>query len=328
MLGLRALISRLQAEVENRPLVFPADVSRAVPELIARQREHFIARQRELAAAVAVFELQARQREQEILELEDKIATQARASQLAADEIAMLAPLVEKRAVSTSEMLGARRRQNEAKGALTAAQLALPRVQAQLAEARKRREEKQSAFRAEALRQLTAARVDLAALQETSRGAADTLARTNVKAPATGIVKTVHLTTIGQVVKPGSNLVEIVPSDDTLLIEARVRPRDIAFLRPGQPALVKLTAYDFALYGGLDGQLEQIGADSITDDKGETYYLVRVRTKSTQLRHGDDDLPIIPGMVAQVDIKTGQKTVLKYLTKPLTRMREDALRER
>jgi adhesin transport system membrane fusion protein len=328
MIGLRILIERLEAEIQGRPLEFSQELQASASDLISRQRQHYLARQTEMGAAISAFKLQAEQRTQEIRELNARIAMQRASLALAREEIQMLAPLVERRAVSTSDMLAARRRLNEAQGALSAAELALPRVQAQRAEVVKRSTERQAAFRAAALKELTAARVDLAALEETSREAADILARTVVRAPANGVVKTVHVTTIGQVVKPGSDLVEIVPSDDTLLIEARVRPRDIAFLRPGQAALVKLTAYDFSLYGGLEGQLEQIGADSITDEKGETYYLVQVRTRSSRLQHGDANLPIIPGMVAQVDIQTGAKTVLKYLIKPLTRMREDALRER
>jgi membrane fusion protein, adhesin transport system len=138
----------------------------------------------------------------------------------------------------------------------------------------------------------------------------------------------VSITTPGQVVQPGHSLFEIVPLNDTLLVEAQVRPQDIAFLRPGQPAIVKLSAYDFSIYGGLKATLEQIGADSVTTEKGETYYLVRVRTERSSLQHGQETLPIIPGMVADVDVITGSKTVLAYLTKPLTRMRQNALRER
>ncbi|MEO1545028.1 MAG: HlyD family type I secretion periplasmic adaptor subunit, partial [Pseudomonadota bacterium] len=178
------------------------------------------------------------------------------------------------------------------------------------------------------LEKLNEARVELGALQEVNKRSADKLARTVIRAPATGIVKTVHVTTIGQVVQPGIDLIEIVPLNDTLLIETRIRPQDIAFLRPGQLARVKLTAYDFALYGGLEGEVENIGADSVTDDKGETYYLIQIRTNGVQLEHGGKDLPVIPGMVAQVDVLTGEKTVLAYLTKPLTRMRDEALRER
>ncbi len=328
ILGLRALIVRLEAEVEGRELNFPDEVSEAIPGLVERQREHYEARQRELRSALSAFDLQEKQRAQEMLELGARIENQKRALQIAKDELAILAPLAERRAVSRSELLAADRRLNEAEGTLSAAELALPRVEAQRLEVLDRRQERLSAFRSDSLQKLTSARVELSTLEETSRGNADTLARTTVRAPATGIVKTVHVNTIGQVVKPGSDLVEIVPLNESLLIEARVRPSDIAFLSPGQPALVKLTAYDFSLYGGLEGRLEQIGADSITNEKGETYYMIKVRTGSSKLTHGGDNLPILPGMVAQVDVKTGSKTVMTYLTKPLTRMREDALRER
>ena len=326
--GLRALIARLTAEIESKDLNFKSDVIGAVANLVEREREHFRERRRELNAALAILASQATQRAQEVKELRAKTKRLSQAADLTREELAILRPLAAKRAVSRSKLLEAERKLNDTVGELEAAELALPRIEAQLQEVSQRREEKQAAFRADALGQLTRARVELAALQQSSKGRADTLARTTVRAPVNGIVKTVSVTTIGQVIKPGSDLVEIVPINDTLLVEARVRPSDIAFLRPGQPALVKLTAYDFSLYGGLDGQLEQIGADSITNEKGETYYLIRVRTTTNKLTHGGADLPIIPGMVVQVDIKTGSKTVLTYLTKPLTRMRNEALRER
>lgn len=328
IIGLRALIARLQAEVQGSELSFPDDVAKAVPDLVARQSENFTARKATLDAALSALALQEQQRAQEILELEARVANQKQALELSKQELRILRPLAKSRAVAKSEILAAERRLNEAEGGLQAAELALPRVRAQRLEARDRRTEQRAKFRAEALEKLTTARVELSALSQANRGTADTLARTIVRAPATGIVKTMHVNTVGQVVKPGSDLVEIVPVNDKLLVEAQVRPRDIAFLRPGQSALVKLTAYDFALYGGLEGRLEQIGADSITNEKGETYYLIRVRTENSQLRHGSEDLPIIPGMVAQVDVKTGAKTVLTYLLKPITRMKNDALSER
>lgn len=328
ILGLRAEVARLEAETENRPLEFPRDVAEDAPVLVAQQHEHHRTRSLELQAALSAFDSQARQREQEILELNARIRTQQQAVSINTAEIDMLRPLVQKGSASQASLLAAEKQLNEASGSLEAAVLALPRVEAQQSEVMDRKQERLASFRADALQKLTNARIELAALKEQDKGTADTLARTTVRAPVAGIVKTLHVNTIGQVVKPGSDLVEIVPVNDTLLVEARIRPQDIAFLRPGQPALVKITAYDFSLYGGLDGQVEQIGADSITDEKGETFYLIRVRTGSNQLRHGDRNLPIIPGMVAQVDVKTGSKTVLTYIIKPLTRMRQDALHER
>jgi membrane fusion protein, adhesin transport system len=156
----------------------------------------------------------------------------------------------------------------------------------------------------------------------------DRIRRTEMTSPVNGIVKSLHVTTIGQVIQPGSSAVEIVPVDETLLVEAQVRPQDIAFLRPGLDAMVKLSAYDYTIYGGLPAKLEHIGADSVTSEKGETYYVIRVRTNANALHFGERELPIIPGMVADVELKTGQKTILQYLTKPLTRMQQQAFRER
>ncbi|MEL6747660.1 MAG: HlyD family efflux transporter periplasmic adaptor subunit, partial [Pseudomonadota bacterium] len=156
----------------------------------------------------------------------------------------------------------------------------------------------------------------------------DKVARTDMRAPARGLIKRMYVTTVGQVVKPGMDLIEIVPLDDTLLVQTKIRPQDIAFLRPGQPATVKLTAYDYTIYGSLAGKLERISADAIETERGETFYLADIRTDAAQLVVEGKNLPIIPGMVASVDLFTGQKTVLQYLIKPFTRLTGEALRER
>ncbi len=328
ILGLRALSTRLEAELSGTLLIFAEDLKLDAANLVERQRQTFEARKHELDAAIAGLDSQYRQRQQELIELDAKVATLKRSLEIAQAQAEILAPLAKSRAVSRSDLLAAEAKVNDTRGELQAAQLAIPRVRAQAEEVQDRRAEKLSGYRAEALGKLNDARIELAALGEVNKRSADKLARTIVRAPATGIVKTVHVTTIGQVVQPGSDLIEIVPLNDTLLIEARIRPKDIAFLRPGQDARVKLTAYDFALYGGLDGEVEHIGADSVTNEKGETYYLIKVRTDVGGLLHGGEDLPVIPGMVAEVDVLTGKKTVLAYLTKPLTRMRHDAMKER
>ena len=240
----------------------------------------------------------------------------------------MLRPLAQSRAASRSELLISEAKVNDTRGALEATALAIPRLEAAMAEIDRRRTERIEAFRGDTLQRLSSARVEYAALSEASRGSEDKLTRTTVRSPTDGIVKTILVTTPGQVVQPGHSLVEIVPANDTLLVEAQVRPQDIAFLRPGQDALVKITSYDFSIYGGLPAKLEHIGADSISTDKGETYYLIRVRTDKVHLSHGGGTLPIIPGMVADVDVITGSKTVMGYLMKPLVRMRQTALRER
>lgn len=328
MLGLSAVVARLEAEVDDKPLDFPAEFVKSRPDLVEQQREQFGERKRELDAALSAFDLQEQQRAQELVELAARIATLTRARALAQEEADLVRPLAQSRAVGRSEVLAVETKLNEIDGNLKAAELARPRVEATRREIEQRRAERLAAFRSDALQKLASARLEFRALTESSRSSADRFARTTIRAPVTGIVKTVHVTTPGQVVQPGHNMVEIVPLNDTLLVEAQIRPQDIAFLRPGQRALVKITAYDFALYGGLEAEVEQIGADSIVSERGDIYYLIRVRTAHSALERDGARLPIMPGMVADVDVITGAKTVLDYITRPLTRMRHASLRER
>jgi adhesin transport system membrane fusion protein len=160
---------------------------------------------------------------------------------------------------------------------------------------------------------------------ESSVGLSDKVSRSVLRSPVKGTVKRLLINTVGGVVQPGKDVVEVVPLEDNLVLEARVQPRDIAFLRPGQKAIVKFTAYDFSIYGGLDGKLEHIGADSVVDEKGNAFYTVRVRTNKSTL---GENLPVIPGMVAEVDIVTGEKSVLSYLLKPVLRAKARAFSER
>lgn len=326
--GLKALMARLEAEVAGVAIAFPDGLAERRPDLVRHQMELFETRRSELALSLDALEKQRAQRAQEIVETEARIATLKRALALAEEELQLMRPLAASKAASRTEMLAVESKVNDTQGSLSAAELALPRLRSAREEAESRVAEKTSAFRSEALQQLSNARVELGSLSETIKGSEDRVSRTTIKAPVSGIVKTVHVSTPGQVVQPGHNLVEIVPMNDTLVVEAQVQPKDIAFLRPGQKALVKLTAYDFSIYGGLEGHVEHIGADSITNERGDTYYLIRVRTGKSSLERNGEVLQIIPGMVADVDVLTGSKTVLAYLTKPLTRMRQTAMRER
>ena len=227
-----------------------------------------------------------------------------------------------------STCLRLQREVNDLAGELETARLIVPRIETALREAQRRIEERFLTFRAEAQRELNAVQAEAAALAEVITAAADRVQRTDVRSPVRGTIKRLLITTLGGVVQPGEDLVEIVPLEDTLLVEAKVRPADIAFLRPGQPAMVKVTAYDFSIYGGLEGVVEDISADTIADDKGESFYRVRVRTHDNALEKAGEPLPIIPGMTTQVDILTGEKTVMDYLLKPILRAKDTALRER
>ena len=210
-------------------------------------------------------------------------------------------------------------------GERDAAGAQIPRIQAAISEAQRKIEEVELTLRNQARAELSETNAKLAALSAGSEGLADRVKQAEIRAPMNGTVKQLFANTVGGVVQPGKEIIEIVPSDDALLLEARVQPKDIAFLRPGQPAHVKFTAYDFSIYGGLDATLEHIGADSIVDEKGNAFYIVKVRTDRPTL---GNNLPVIPGMVAEVDIITGEKSVLSYLLKPVLRAKARAFSER
>ncbi len=328
LLGLRAVLARLEANVENRALTMPEDVVRQRPSLANEQAEMHASRQREMQASLAGIDQQVAQRRQEIEEVKAKIANLTRAIEIGSEELELTRPLVQRGAAARIELIRLEARQNELQGTLDGAQLAMPRIRQALGEAQNRRIEREMGLQSEMRSQLGETRVQISALEQSIKGDLDRVDRTDVRAPVSGIVKTLHVSTLGQVVKPGVDIVEIVPSGDTLLIETRIRPQDIAHLRPGLDAVVRLTAYDYTTYGVLKGKLEHIGADTIQTERGETYYHARIRTDRSTLVKGDREYPILPGMVANVDILTGRKTVLDYIVKPLTRLQNEALRER
>jgi membrane fusion protein, adhesin transport system len=327
-LALLGALGRLRAEVEGTAITFAPDVLAAAGDLAANERALYRARKDALESELEILRSQAHQREQELSELATRLGQLERSHALAAEELEITEPLAENRVISKVQLLRLRRQVNDLAGELEATRLAVPRVEAALREANRRVEERFLNFRAEAQRELNAVQAEAAALEEAMAAEADTVSRTEVRSPVRGTVKQLFVTTVGGVIQPGEHLVEIVPLEDNLLVEAKVRPPDIAFLHPGQAAMVKVTAYDFSIYGGLDAVVEDISADTITDEKGESFYRVRVRTHDAALLKAGEPLPIIPGMTTQVDILTGEKTVLDYLLKPILRAKERALRER
>lgn len=236
--------------------------------------------------------------------------------------------LAEKGYRSKLEVLKLQQKFTELEGQVNSVRISIPQAQAALSEAERKLEERRLAHRSQALADLTQQKGELAALNEALRAQEDRVTRRDVRSPVHGIVKHVKMHTIGGVIQPGADLIEIVPLDDQLLVEARVSPSDIAFIRPGQKATVKLTAYDYSIYGGLEAKLEHISADSLLNERGEPYYLIRVRTNQNYLGKDEKKLAVMPGMVASVDIVTGDKTVLQYIMKPLLKTTERALRER
>jgi adhesin transport system membrane fusion protein len=327
-LNLLASIARLQAEIAETGIRFPPEVMAEARQAAINETDLFNARQDSLQSELQILQNQAQQREQEVAELKQKLGQLERSAKFAADELEITEPLAARRVVPKLDLLRLQREVNDLQGELESTRLALPRVELALREANRRIEERILGFRAEAQRELNTLQAEAGGLAELLEADSDRVARTDVRSPVRGTIKRLLVNTVSGVVQPGQDLVEIVPLEDTLLVEARVRPADIAFLRPDQPAVVKVTAYDYALYGGLDAVVENISADTIADERGESFFRIRVRTSDNTLEKAGESLPIIPGMTTQVDILTGEKTVLDYLLKPILRVRDRALRER
>ena len=328
--SLLAQIARLEAEVAgNTEIAFPEELIDDHPAVAASELALFLARQEGLRSQVAILDQQKQQREQELEELRVSESQFENGLELAQQELDIYEPLARSGVVAEVDVLRLRREVNDLDGRLKTTRSALPRVEASIQEARDRVDEATLAFRSDAQADLSQRRAELSVIDQTLRAAQDRVSRTDIRSPVRGIVNSLSLTTIGGVVQAGSELMQIVPLDDTLLVEARIRPSDVAFLSPGLPAMVKITAYDFSIYGGLEGTVERISADTLADaEDGETYYEIIIRTDQNYLGSAEEPLAIIPGMVASVDILTGEKSILDYLLKPLTKAREEALRER
>lgn len=325
-LALLAKAARLKALADGARFIPPEGMDKEAPEIVEQERQLFESRRSELDATIGVARQQASQRTQELVSVKARREQAAQSYTLTARELEMTRPLAKSGAVSDVELLRLERDVARYRGERDSANSDIPRIEAAINEAMRKIQEVELAFRNTARSELSETNAKLSALSEGSTALADRVKQTDIRSPVNGTVKQLRVNTVGGVVQPGKDLIELVPSDDALLLEARVLPRDIAFLRPGQKAMVKFTAYDFATYGGLDATLEHISADSVLDDKGNAFFLVRVRTLSTSL--GPQKLPIIPGMVAEVDILTGKKTVLSYLLKPILRAKANALTER
>jgi len=327
-LTLQARAARLAATANNQEIKIPENVWKEDPDLASNEIALFKSQASELASNLSILKQQELQTSQELAELEAKKNKLARSYELVRQELGMSAPLAKEGAISEVEIIRLKRSVNDLQGELEASQLAIPRLQSAHDEMKNKVKDLEISFRTKARSELNEVQAELSAVEESLRGQQDRVNRTLVRSPVKGTVKQIMVTTVGGVIQPGMDLMEIVPLEGNLLVEAHVRPADIAFLRPDQDALVKLTAYDFAIYGGLPAKLEHISADTITDENGDSFYLIRVRTQLSYLGNADKPLKIIPGMTAVVDILTGEKSVLDYLLKPVLRAREMALRER
>jgi len=328
-LSLKAEIARLETELEGgEEISFSPELQEDAADAVKDQVRLFTARQKQIDAQVSVLESQAQQREQEIAEMESRRQQLARSLKLAKEERAITEPLVRKGIMPKLDLIRIDRQVADLEGELRTIRTSIPRLKTALTEAQQRVEEMRFSKRTEVSDRLNEAREELASVTQSLFAGQDRVTRTEVRSLVRGTVKDLKFNTIGGVIQPGADIIEIVPLDDTLLIEAEVRPADIAFLRPGQEAMIKVSAYDFSIYGGLKANLERISADTIKDENGDSFYRVYLRTAESVLKHQGEEHPIIPGMTATAEILTGKKTVLDYLLKPILKARDRALRER
>lgn len=324
---------RLSAEAAGRKTDFSSlieDEGAEYAELIQNEKALYRSRKIELESSLGVLRSQLKQKQQELVELRRRERQLRDSYALAAKQVAIVRPLVAEGAASQVELLKLQREVNDIKGTMEATRLSIPRSKAAIVEAKQRLSERGDSFRNTALNELAEIKLKIKAFREILTRAEDKVRRTEVRSPVKGTIKQVMINTVGGVVKPGMDLVEIIPIEDNLLVEAKIRPSDIAFLHPGQDVMVKITAYDFSIYGGLNATLERIGVDTIEDqrEKNQSYYKIRVRTEKNYLGTVKNPFPIIPGMVAEINILTGKKSVLDYLLKPILKTRQNALRER
>jgi len=326
--ALQATVERLEAELGDREMALSEEILRKAPTAASDQTALFNARSRQLQAQTAVLEAQAKQRTQEIAEVRSRRKQLERSLQLAREEFAITQPLVRNGVVARIDLIRIERQVADLEGEIATIGLSIPRLQTAAQEARQRIEEVMLSAKAAVSDELNRARADLNSVTETLLAGEDRVTRTEVRSQVRGTIKEIKQNTLGGVIRPGEDIIEIVPLDDTLLIEAQIRPSDIAFLRPGQDSMIKIAAYDFSIYGGLKASVEHISADTIKDEQGENFYRVYLRTAQNSLVYHGDELPIIPGMTATIEILTGKKSVLDYIMKPILKARDRALRER
>lgn len=329
LLSLQAASARLAAELAERPPVFPPELQTQAADQVARQRELWAERRRQRDDALEATQRLMAQRAAERGEVEARIASLERLLVTARETLAMEEGLYKQGAGAYADLLRARQEVERLEGELSTQRAALVRLQAAIEEARARSAQIRSTYRAEASREYSEVEAKLASLSALMTASADRVSRRALHAPVDGVVNRLLVHTLGGVVRPGETLMELVPLEDTLLIAVKVKPADIAFVRVGQDAHVRITAYDASIFGKLKAKVVRVGADALRDERtDQSYFEVVLQTERNYLGRPEERLTINPGMAADVSIQTGKRTVLDYLLKPVMKTFDKALRER
>ena len=328
LLGLEARAARLLAQSSAQEPNYPAAVREQAPEVVAAENASLVSKRLEHESQLEVIGAQTEQKKRELDEVRAAVVAARKSLELAREERATVARLVERGLEPRLELVRIDRQLAELEGRVEASTLSTQRLTQAVEEMGARRNAVARQFRAEALIELNRTVADMGAIRQTMPALKDRVARTEIRSPMKGVVNRVFITTTGGIVKPGEPIVEVVPVDDQLVVEALVMPKDIGFVKLGQQARIKVTAYDYSIFGAMDGQVVNISADAVPNERGEAFFQVRIETKTRAIEAIDKKLPIIPGMQTQIDIITGKKTILQFLSKPIVAMRENAFRER
>ncbi|BDF95050.1 MULTISPECIES: HlyD family type I secretion periplasmic adaptor subunit [Pseudoalteromonas] len=325
VLSLSAKVARLEALTKKQPLIFDPKLTTDAPAVVMHEQALYTSNNQELEQQVAIHKRQLEQRRQDHIEAQAALQQHTNALRLINRELQVTRPLLRSGAVSDIDIIRLERQAVDLNGEINRSRAVINRSVSAINEAKNKVAEVELSMINRWNNELSEARLRLDAIKETESGLADKVAQTEIRSPVNGTVQRLMVNTVGGILQPGSDVLEIIPLDDQLIVEAKIPPKDIAFLRPGQTAMIKFSAYDFAIYGGLSAEVIQISADTITDERDNTFYLVQLKTNKNQFA---DNLTIIPGMTTQVDIITGKKTVLEYLLKPVLRATSLAMTER
>ena len=325
---LEAQAQRLKAEAFKKPFrARKASPDPRIQDLYDREYALYQARRKQHKTNDNIVVQQIEQKKLELKDAENQIRQLTRSLELLREEVNLTQPLVRQGIASQVDLLKLKRDENDALSKLRTVQYSIPKIKSVISEFRSKRIEFKELFMNEAHEELNQVLAEIGQLEKSKLALADRVKRTEVRSPVNGTVKQLFVNTIGGVVQPGSDIVEIVPEDDALVLETKIQPADIGFIYKGLKSKVKFTAYDFAIYGGLDGTVTQISADTITDEEGNSFYIARIKTDRNHLGSPKTPLYLLPGMTASVDIIVGKHTLLDYLLKPIIKARDLALRE-
>lgn len=323
-----AKAARLQAEADNTEFQLPSDFPGEYQTMLDQEQFLFGNRKAEMQANLGGLAQQVEQRKQELKAAKSQEQQLRRSYGLLKRELDITRPLLKEGVISEVEFLRLKRQLNDLNGELSGVRLNIPRIESTLQETKQKLGEAELQFRNEARRELNEVAAEVSRIKQALTGMNDRIDRAEVKAPLKGTVKQLLVNTVEGVVQPGDELLNIIPWEDRLLVEAKIRPSDIANISPGQSAVIKVSAYDFSIYGGVDAKVIFVSPSTILDEEGESHYLVRLETDKPFLGTASGELPLIAGMTVSVDILTGRKSVMDYLLKPVLKAKEKALTER